>query len=143
MDTTNTTCFSWTFFSHTINNKGPLNIVNNCGFYLQIFTLVDITSTDGTRITECSTIGQRNPSFHSLLHWTKQKIPSIKTWKAFTQIIKSSFCHLNSLKLLKPLGPWKPTKYNYKNGTISMTPNQNTYTNTTAENIAYGHSVDQ
>ena len=38
------------YFSHQINDADTLKIINNCRIYLQIFTLADMTSADGTKL---------------------------------------------------------------------------------------------
>ena len=71
------------FLSTRIKEKETLRIINNCQMYLQIFTLAEMCSTDGTKLTKCSLHGHRNPSFQTLLHWPKQKRPSNATWALF------------------------------------------------------------
>ena len=106
------------YFSIHIEERATLKLINNCQMYLQIFTLAEMCSSDGTKFTKCSLYGHRNPSFHTLLHWPKQKRPSNFTWATFRSILCTHFCIPNSLQLLKPLGPWKQnqtsdTKWNH------------------------------
>ena len=94
------------YFSAHIPDKETLQLLNNCRLYLQIFTLSDISSSDGTKLTKCALSGHRNPAFQTLLHWPKQKRPSNKTWKRFSHILRTHFCTPHSLQLTVPLGPW-------------------------------------
>ena len=106
------------YFSSHIDDKDTLCLLNNCRLYLQIFTLADITSTNGKTITKCSLAGIRNPSYQTTLHWPKQTRPLNKTWKTFVHIVRTLLCKPNSITLKKPLGPWKNqpnpfTKWNH------------------------------
>jgi hypothetical protein len=96
------------FFKYT-QDTHTLQILNNCRLYLQIFTLSDITSADGKKLTKSQLNGHRSPSFSTELSWPKQIKPSRKCWETFKHVIKYIFCHKNSFTLKKPLGPWKPT----------------------------------
>ena len=64
--------FLMEYFSSHIDEKDTLRLLNNCRLYLQIFTLADITSTNGKTITKYSLAGIRNPSYQTTLHWPKQ-----------------------------------------------------------------------
>ena len=80
------------------------------GCYVCVIFLYKTSSaslrTDGTKLTKCSLHGHRNPSFQTLLHWSKQKRPSNATWALFRQIIRTYFCKNNTLELKKHLGQW-------------------------------------
>ena len=98
-------------FSHHITDRALLKILNNCRLYLQIFTLSDITSGDGRSILKHPLFGQKSPHFSSAINWPVQSKPSSATWKIFSSTVKKIFCVPNSNKLLRPLGPWRKTKF--------------------------------
>ena len=79
--------FIMEFLFTEIEDSEILTLINNWRLYLQIFTLAEMASSNGKRLTKCSLKGQQNPSFKSTLKWPKQKRPSNKIWKLFAPIL--------------------------------------------------------
>ena len=75
--------FLMTTFSKYTNDKESLKILYNCRLYLQIFTLVDIISSDGIKILKNPLYGNKNPHAYSTLTWPKQQKPEKAPWKNF------------------------------------------------------------
>lgn len=86
--------------------------INRCRIFLQATTISDITSADGTRITEFAWTPQQKQSVtnprRSKHSWPRQPRQGPKSWKAWKGALQ---CHLSrngrGQKLRQPLGPWK------------------------------------
>ena len=91
-------------FSTFTSDKSLLQILNNCRLYLQIFTLSDITSSDGRTLLKHPLNGHKSPHFSSAINWPVQSRPSTATWKLFSSTVKEIFCATNSNRLIRPLG---------------------------------------
>ena len=85
--------------------------INRCRIFLQATTVSDITSADGTRITEYAWTPQQKKSVtnprRSKHDWPRQPRPGPKAWKAWKGALQR---HLSSKgkgqTLRQPLGPW-------------------------------------
>lgn len=89
-------------FSKHIKHAETLKLLNNCRIFLQIFTLLHITSTDGKRIIKQQLSGYNNPSIKFAFHWPKQTRPSKSVWKICASTVKEVFCKPNSRILKNP-----------------------------------------
>ena len=96
-------------FYKFIPDKQSLIHLNNCRLYLQIFSISDLVSADGTKLLKHPLNGTRLLHCHSSLTWPHQKRPQKETWKFFSQVVRKIFCKPNTYTLKKPLGKWKPT----------------------------------
>jgi hypothetical protein len=77
--------------------------LNRCRLYLQVITLADIVSADGTCILPNSFIGVPLSDRKSALKWPNQQRPPSKDWAVWSSALKSL---QPRNKLLRPLGTW-------------------------------------
>ena len=77
---------------------------NRCRLYLRAFTIADITTGDGTRITTSAwAMHPQNCRDLGWPLWGKPGIQDIMTWR---RIIRKVFSPTQHLRLDTPLGPW-------------------------------------
>ena len=69
--------------------------------YLQIFSVADITLSDGKQVFKAPLNEHKTPSHRSVLHWSIQGKPHKKNWKIFPDIIKAIYCKPNTFTLKK------------------------------------------
>jgi hypothetical protein len=75
--------------------------LNRCRLYLQVFTVSDIATADGIRITKEAKQGIRSKIRPSRLMWPAQGRPSNQEWAIWTRHL----AHLEDRhKLRQPLG---------------------------------------
>ncbi len=68
------------FFLSLKYKPKTLQILNRCRIYLQVITLADITSADGTQIIPQTLKGHRLADRKSNLKWPKQQSPTREDW---------------------------------------------------------------
>ena len=78
-------------------------ILNRCRLYLQVITVSDITSADGSYILPEVKEGYRPRDRESTLHWLAQARPPNSDWKLWMQALTSLETRG---RLTKPLGDW-------------------------------------
>ena len=77
---------------------------NKCRIYLKAFTLADLVTGDGTKITTASwTLQSQNSRNLIWPIWGKPSYSDIMTWRKVLRIV---FCPQTHLKLPTPLGSW-------------------------------------
>ena len=87
-------------------NHNEMNIFNNCRLYLQVHSLADITTGDGTRITGNALQGMRDDDRKSTLTWPAQRRPADKYWKIWRRMLRQVFTNNTYWSLNRPLGSW-------------------------------------
>jgi hypothetical protein len=91
------------YFIHLNLTPSVLRQINNCRIHLQVITLADIVTADGTRITSQALAGERDDTRTSTLYWPIQLRPPDAAWYHWTNALQ----HLSTNgKLHTPLGPW-------------------------------------
>jgi len=80
-----------------------LGTLNRCRLYLQVITLSDIVSSDGTRIITDIFHGIPLTERTSTLKWPNQQRPPPKAWALWSSALKPLQPRDT---LLTPLGPW-------------------------------------
>ena len=85
--------------------------INRCRIFLQATTVSDITSADGTRITEYAWTPEQKQSItnprRSKHDWPRQPRPGPKSWKAWKGAIQRHLSKKGKGQTLQiPLGPW-------------------------------------
>jgi len=81
-----------------------LKSLNYCRLYLQVITLSDISSADGTYILPEAKMGLPLPYRTSVLHWPTQGRPHSEAWVVW----RHSLSYLEEReKLIQKLGEWK------------------------------------
>jgi hypothetical protein len=80
-----------------------LTQLNRCRLYLQVITLADIVSADGSLILPEAFIGVPLSDRKSDLKWPNQQRPPSKDWAVWSSALK---CLQPRNKLLRPLGTW-------------------------------------
>ena len=91
---------------HFVNVGYPasqLAQLNRCRLYLQVITLADIVSADGSFILPDAFIGVPLSDRKSALKWPNQQRPPSKDWAVWSSALK---CLQPRNKLLRPLGTW-------------------------------------
>jgi hypothetical protein len=78
--------------------------IHRCRLHLQVATLSDIATTDGTRINKTCYSNETTKPSRSLKKWPNQEAPFWQAWTSWRRFL-SSFCD-SSGKLKQPLGAW-------------------------------------
>jgi hypothetical protein len=84
------------------HNKQKQTAINNCRIYLQIFTIADITTENGARITTNAYNGQKTPNQHTTMSWPTQRRPPESAWRTWRKLIRT-LVKKNSLWLKRTL----------------------------------------
>ncbi len=83
------------------------NKVNKCRIFLKVFTLADIVSGDGKRISPFAITGERDDRRTRVeCNWPLWGKPSKSDWKAWNKGLNITFCKQQNNHLDEPLGPW-------------------------------------
>jgi hypothetical protein len=94
------------FLQYFLDQKlhhSTLDSINRCRIYLQVITIADITSADGTYILPEVKLGQHPSGRKSTLQWPYQGRPAASDWITW----RNSLLLLeNRGKLAQPLGDW-------------------------------------
>jgi hypothetical protein len=87
--------------------------INRCRLYLKVFTLSDITTADGLRLTGYSIRGYRHlPSTNPSIHFQHWQQPPQYCWTQWRKALRLTFCtnkkysYHHKYHLRSPLGPW-------------------------------------
>ena len=86
--------------------------INRCRLFLQVNTISEISTADGTRLLPSIWRGQQPTNSYSKLLWPRQHRPFALAWRSWrrfiTQALRLSSYNVYSthLPLLQPLGPW-------------------------------------
>jgi hypothetical protein len=87
--------------------------INRCRLYLKVFTLSDITTADGLRLTGYSIRGYRHlPSTNPSIHFQHWQQPPQYCWTQWRKALRLTFCinkkysYHHQYQLASPLGPW-------------------------------------
>jgi len=100
-----------------------LQTLNNCRMYLQVTTLAEIATHDGTQIlVKAFQRGQVTPSLQtiskSIFQWPNQPNPCKKAWSLWNRTIQTIYMKPGMTTFLKqPLGPWTPLRTRPVSGT--------------------------
>jgi hypothetical protein len=95
--------FLMELFHHQSHPSTIISILNRCRIYLNVITVADIVSADGTHILPWVKQGHRHKDRHSTLNWPNQEKPPPKDWKIWTQALSRLETRE---KLTDPLGCW-------------------------------------
>ena len=93
------------FHQHGHKGKELLRL-NRCRLFLQVTTLVDISSADGKFITHKAWQGQFDYSSPSYYNWPNQGDPPPKDWALWRKALSISFCGGQTRRLTIPMGSW-------------------------------------
>jgi len=86
--------------------SGDLKYVQRCRLFLQVTTLADICTSDGTKICEwATTYGKSNPRPPNFLY-PNQERPTSHVWREFVRILRKCFKAGTNNVLRHPLGRW-------------------------------------
>ena len=92
-----------TFFISLKFNPTQLETLNRCRLYLQVFTLSDVTSADGTTLIHPILQGEKLTDRKSNLSWPTQQRPQRADWILWSTALE----HLQENNSLKtPLKEW-------------------------------------
>ena len=83
--------------------KGELELINQCHLYLQVITLADIATADGTAIDETYLGPAKHGDRVSLLQWPTQHCPSPRAWSQWRKALQ--YLQYKG-KIVTPLGQW-------------------------------------
>ena len=83
-----------------------LPILNNCRIYLQVSSLADITTFDGTTITDKAWHGVKDTTIPPLYSYRDQKPPSASCWHLWQRALTTAFHLSPRRKLPTPLRYW-------------------------------------
>ncbi len=88
---------------------------NRCRMYLQVFTISDICTADGKRITNKTWHGRRQTDNVRRLQWPTWERPTLQSWTTWRKVLKEILCPFQVQMLEKPLGNWThaPTYWNW------------------------------
>jgi hypothetical protein len=78
--------------------------IHQCRIYLQVATMSDIASSDGSRIHKAWYEPDSIKPSCSTVRWPRQALPNRTAWKAWTRFL-DSFCTVDG-KLKMPVGKW-------------------------------------
>ncbi len=121
---------------HTTANNKQLIMINNCRLWLQVHTIAEITTMDGTQIQHAAYHGTEHPltTFPQLwsvtkstLEWPAQQRPPIIAWQAWKRLLKSII--RIGLTLRRPLGRPYPHLSLHPRIWLTPTPLMTTPTN--------------
>ena len=103
-------------FSRVVESSSALMRLNRCRIFLKVVSVADISTTDGTEISE-SLFGTTQELPYRTCHrnafaWPGQDRPPLADWSFWKESIKSAFCASNWM-LATPLGDWTITKEEY------------------------------
>jgi hypothetical protein len=86
-------------------NFTPVEVshINQCQLFLQVLTIADISTADGTQILQTAVDGVKDASRISRLQWPRQPRPPESAWYTWGTFLQ----HLSTnRRLQRPLGPW-------------------------------------
>jgi hypothetical protein len=90
--------------------KSSLVALNRCRMYLQVTTLSDLASGDGTSILDCYWKGQQHPHSHTTYKWPGCGPPSFQDWTTWRSALRTLFYDdagsMACRRLRVPLGKW-------------------------------------
>ena len=93
--------------------KSNLAALNRCRMFLQVTTVSDLSSGDGTSILECYWQGRLHPHAHTNYKWPRCGPPSLNDWNRWRHALRSLFYDdagsLAGRRLRQPLGRWLRT----------------------------------
>jgi hypothetical protein len=106
------------------SNRYRLAAINNCRHYLQVHTLAEITTMDGTEIMREAYTGHRNsddtPMLHTLtqskLNWPQQTRPPERAWRIWKKLLRPML-RGHTLALKHKLSEWNHHKDRYRSWT--------------------------
>jgi hypothetical protein len=104
------------------NNIKNLKAINNCRIYLQVVTIAEITTLDGTEIIKAAYHGHHDPDgvstlqndTRSLAKWPTQPRPPNKAWRAWKKWMRT-ITKPKSRQLKNPFQRWISTEGNMVN----------------------------
>lgn len=103
----NDTCIMQSFMDNPIIQYYELKTLNKCRIYLQAFSLADITTGDGLRITKKAWEGIKASPMRDIEGWPLWGNPSVAEWKTWRKALTSTFSdHIANRYLRKSLGNW-------------------------------------
>ena len=92
-------------------SAADLRSLNQCRLYLQVLTLSNITSVDGTSFLQSVLDGVLSSDRASLLKWPRQTRPPAKAWGLWNRALTH---FLDRGKLRRPLGHWLPPHHHQR-----------------------------
>jgi hypothetical protein len=96
-------------YINTLSRRDQL-YVHRCRIYLQIETLSDIATADGTKIHDAWKQQEPDKPSRSLLRWPRQAAPLKTAWQIWSKFLDSFGNATGHLKT--PLGEWtQPNKF--------------------------------
>jgi hypothetical protein len=95
------------FFIKNNYSAAQLHSLNACQVFLQVITVSDIRTADGTSLLQCILSGTRDVSRPFILKWPAQVNRGAKSWVLWRSAPSKL---LQNNRLITPLGKWiKPT----------------------------------
>ena len=83
-----------------------MNLLNQCRVYLQVTTLLDITSGDGCYVLPHVFMRHNPLQAYSHIQWPRQGYPSEKAWLLWTIALRRCFPNERNGRLIETLGKW-------------------------------------
>ena len=82
--------------------------LNWCRLYLQVCTISDIVTADGSRIRQAVWHGQRDAMFRSMYQWPRTARPTKRHWDMWRRVLATTLLlsHGPTQPLRSPLGRW-------------------------------------
>ena len=87
-------------------NAADLSHFNQCRLYLKALTLADLTTSDGSQLTQSIMSGTHNGRTHQNLLWPEWGRPKASSWTVWRRILQLVFTNKVSLYLVQPLAAW-------------------------------------
>lgn len=104
-------CFIMECFAMQGYSPEKLDRLNRCRRHLQVVTLSDITTGDGTTVLAGALAGIKSFNQHDDLGWPLQPSPARRLWQEWRRAMEETFRldKHDRLPLLRRLGPWLPS----------------------------------
>ena len=96
--------------SKLLTNREKL-IVNRCRLFLQVLTLADISTGDGTKVAHSYYTGVGEDSRSSRYSWPEQGQPSRAEWKIWIKCVDMIWAPEPRQTFTRPLGAWTNTSH--------------------------------
>lgn len=96
--------------SKLLTNREKL-IVNRCRLFLQVLTLADISTGDGTKVAHSYYTGVGEDSRSSRYSWPEQGQPSRAEWKIWIKCVDMIWAPEPRQTFTQPLGAWTNTSH--------------------------------
>ena len=101
------------FLDNNIIPYYKMKTLNKCRLFLQAFTIADISTGDGMRITKNTWEGKKSNPIRTIKSWHLWGTPTTSEWKVLRKSLTTTFFnHTANIYLQHPLGRWLCTPIN-------------------------------